>query len=164
MDVTQELHWQNAVKAAVDKWGKVDILVNNAGTTYRNKPTLEVTSDEFDKVFNVNVKSIYLSVQAVIPIMKKQGHGGSIINISSIGSMRPRPGLVWYNSSKGAVTNVSGQKRLSTSRIKLMIRTGNKRPGRWVRTRSNTGQLSGTAAFRHRSVWELRRRCRHTGE
>lgn len=79
--------------------------MNNAGTTYRNKPTLEVTSDEFDRVFNVNVKSIYLSVLATVPQMKKQG-GGSIINISSIGSSRPRPGLVWYNASKGAVTNV----------------------------------------------------------
>jgi NAD(P)-dependent dehydrogenase (short-subunit alcohol dehydrogenase family) len=76
-----------------------------AGTTYRNKPTDEVTTAEFDLVFNVNVRSIFMSVQAVIPLMRKQGHGGSIINISSTGSMRPRPGLVWYNASKGAVTN-----------------------------------------------------------
>lgn len=106
MDVTQEAHWTNAVKTAVDKWGKVDILVNNAGTTYNNKPTLDVTTEEFDKVFNVNVRSIFWSIKAVVPIMQKAG-GGSIINISSIGSVRPRPGLVWYNSSKGAVTNVS---------------------------------------------------------
>jgi len=66
-----------------------------------------VTSDEFDRVFNVNVKSIYLSVLAAVPRMQKQGHGGSIINISSIGSLRPRPGLVWYNASKAAVTNAT---------------------------------------------------------
>lgn len=83
------------------------LVVNNAGTSYKNKPTLEVTSAEFDRVFLVNVKSIYWSVGAAIPQLQKQGHGGSIINISSIGSVRPRPGLVWYNSSKGAVSNVS---------------------------------------------------------
>ena len=65
-----------------------------------------MTEDEFDKVFAVNVKSIYLSVGAAIPAMKKRG-GGSIVNIASIGAMRPRPGLVWYNASKGAVANVS---------------------------------------------------------
>jgi len=106
MDVTNEAHWKSAIETCVSKWGRVDIVVNNAGTTYRNKPTLEVTSDEFDRVFNVNVKSIYLSVLATVPQMKKQG-GGSIINISSTGSTRPRPGLVWYNASKGAVTNAT---------------------------------------------------------
>lgn len=71
------------------------------------QPTLEVTADEFQRVFDVNVKSIFLSVNTVVPQMQKQGDGGAIVNISSIGSVRPRPGLVWYNSSKGAVTNVS---------------------------------------------------------
>jgi len=107
MDVTKEAHWEEAVKTVVEKWGKVDICVNNAGTTYKNKPTLEVTAEDFDRVFNVNVRSIFLSVRAVVPQMQKQGNGGSIINVSSIGSTRPRPGLVWYNSSKGAVTNAT---------------------------------------------------------
>lgn len=115
MDVTNASDWESAISTCVSKWGRVDIVVNNAGTTYRNKPTLEVTSDEFDRVFNVNVKSIYLSVLATVPQMKKQG-GGSIINISSIGSSRPRPGLVWYNASKGAVTNVS----LISSQMRLL--------------------------------------------
>jgi len=107
MNVTEESHWQDVVKKVVDTWGALDIVVNNAGTTYKNKPTLEVTADEFDRVFMVNVKSIYLSVKAVVPVMQKGGNGGSIINISSIGSVKPRPGLVWYNSSKGAVTNAT---------------------------------------------------------
>ncbi len=81
-------------------------MVNNAGTSYKNKPTLEVTEDEFDRVMAVNVKSIYLSVNVCVPALKKRG-GGSIVNIASIGAMRPRPGLVWYNASKGAVANVS---------------------------------------------------------
>lgn len=78
----------------------------NRHFTDRPQPTLDVTEAEFDRVFLVNVKSIFWSVQAAVPAMKKNG-GGSIIQISSIGSVRPRPGLVWYNSSKGAVSNVS---------------------------------------------------------
>jgi 3-oxoacyl-[acyl-carrier protein] reductase len=104
-NVTSAADWAKIVDTAVSKFGGLDIVVNNAGTSYKNKPTLDVTEDEFDKVFAVNVKSIYLSVPAVVPALKKRG-GGSIINIASIGAMRPRPGLVWYNASKGAVANV----------------------------------------------------------
>lgn len=70
------------------------------------QPTLEVTEADFDRVFNINMKSMFWSVAAAIPEMKKVG-GGSIVNIASIGASRPRPGLVWYNASKGAVANVS---------------------------------------------------------
>ena len=82
-------------------------MVNNAGWSYKNKKTLDVTEEEFDRVMLLNLKAIFYSVPAVIPQMRKQGKGGSIINISSIGSERPRPGLVWYNASKAAVSNVS---------------------------------------------------------
>jgi NAD(P)-dependent dehydrogenase (short-subunit alcohol dehydrogenase family) len=71
-----------------------------------SQPTVEVTEDEFDKVFAVNVKSIFHSARHFIPNLINQGEGGSIINIASIGATRPRPGLVWYNASKAAVTNV----------------------------------------------------------
>jgi len=104
-NVTSESDWKRIVDVAKDKFGGVDILINNAGTSYKNKPTLDVTEDEFDKVMAVNVKSIYWSIPAIVPAMKERG-GGSIINIASIGAMRPRPGLVWYNASKGAVANV----------------------------------------------------------
>jgi len=56
---------------------------------------------------NVNVKSIFHSIGAIVPTIIKQGSGGSIINIASIGATRPRPGLVWYNASKGAVANAT---------------------------------------------------------
>lgn len=71
------------------------------------QPTSEVTEDEWERVFKVNVKSIYLSAKTFMPRFIDQGQGGSVINISSTGASRPRPGLVWYNASKGAVTNVS---------------------------------------------------------
>jgi len=92
----------------------LDIVVNNAGTSYRNKPTAEVTEAEFDKCFTVNVKSVFLSIPAAVPALEERG-GGAIINIASIGAIRPRPGLVWYNASKGAVANV-GISRLEAFR------------------------------------------------
>jgi NAD(P)-dependent dehydrogenase (short-subunit alcohol dehydrogenase family) len=71
------------------------------------QPTLEVTTEEYDRVFDINVKSIFFSVAATVPQFQKQGKGGAIINISSISATRPRPGLVWYAATKGAVSTVS---------------------------------------------------------
>lgn len=109
MNVCEEADWKNAVETVVKEFGRLDIIVNNAGTTYRNKPTVEVTDEEWERVFGVNVKSIFWSVKIGIPQLQKQGAGGSMINIASTGSIRPRSGLVWYNASKGAVSNVSHQ-------------------------------------------------------
>ncbi|KAJ5406333.1 hypothetical protein N7501_009215 [Penicillium viridicatum] len=106
-DVTQEADWNTVLDLAFSKFGRVDVLVNNAGTSYRNKPTAEVTEEEWERVFKVNVKSIYLATNALMPRLIEQGQGGSVINISSTGASRPRPGLVWYNATKGAVTNAT---------------------------------------------------------
>jgi 3-oxoacyl-[acyl-carrier protein] reductase len=95
-----------AVKACVEAFGPPDIVVNNAGTTHRNQPMLEVDETTFDRVFAVNVKSIYHMAQAVIPLMR-QRKSGAIINIGSTAGIRPRPGLTWYNASKGAVNTLS---------------------------------------------------------
>ncbi len=105
-DVTSAQDIARAVQVAVDFGGKLDIVVNNAGWTHRNKPLLEVTGEEFDRVFNVNVRSIFLMTQAAVPVMKGQG-GGVILNIGSTAGIRPRPGLTWYNGSKGAVNLLS---------------------------------------------------------
>ncbi|MBN3850852.1 MULTISPECIES: SDR family oxidoreductase [Burkholderiaceae] len=94
--------WRTLREAAIEDFGSVQIVVNNAGTTHRNKPVLEVTEAEFDRVYAVNVKSIYWSVQEFVPYFREQG-GGSFVNIASTAGVRPRPGLVWYNGSKGAV-------------------------------------------------------------
>ncbi|GAD92065.1 hypothetical protein PVAR5_0651 [Paecilomyces variotii No. 5] len=106
-DVTKVDDWKAVLDVAIEKFGRVDILVNNAGTTYRNKPTLDVTEEEWERVFQVNVKSIFHAVKTVIPRLIEQGNGGSVINISSTGASRPRPGLVWYNATKGAVSNAT---------------------------------------------------------
>ena len=87
-------------------FGTPDIVVNNAGTTHKNQPMLEVDEATFDRVFNVNVKSIFHMTHAVLPLMRQAGRG-VILNIGSTAGIRPRPGLSWYNASKGAVNLLS---------------------------------------------------------
>ncbi len=101
-DVTSARDVTAAVERALATHGRLDIVVNNAGWTHRNRPLLEVSEAEFDKVYAVNVKSIYHMTRAVVPPMRRQG-GGCIINMGSTAAVRPRPGLTWYNGSKGAV-------------------------------------------------------------
>lgn len=105
-DVTRTADWANLVGATQSAFGRLDIVVNNAGWTHRNKPYVEVTEDEFDKVYAINVKSIYLSAMHAVPVFRKQG-GGCFVNIASTAGLRPRPGLTVYNSSKGAVILMS---------------------------------------------------------
>jgi 3-oxoacyl-[acyl-carrier protein] reductase len=102
-NVTKSADWARLVREAGDK---LEIVVNNAGWTHRNKPYLEVTEAEFDKVYAVNVKSIYLSAMHAVPVFRKRG-GGCFVNVASTAGIRPRPGLTVYNSSKGAVINMS---------------------------------------------------------
>jgi 3-oxoacyl-[acyl-carrier protein] reductase len=105
-DVTQGDQVQAAVDLCVDVFGVPDIVVNNAGTTHRNQPLMDVDEKTFDRVFDVNVKSIFHMVKAVVPLMRQRG-SGSIINVGSVAGIRPRPGLTWYNGSKGAVNLLS---------------------------------------------------------
>lgn len=86
--------------AAIKAWGHVDILVNNAGITHMPAPMEEVSEDDFDRMFNVNMKSVYLTARAVVPHMKKR-RKGAILNIASTAGVSPRPRLNWYNASKG---------------------------------------------------------------
>jgi 3-oxoacyl-[acyl-carrier protein] reductase len=101
-DVTSQNDVTAAVARTLENHGRLDIVVNNAGWTHRNQPLLGVSEAEFDKVYAINVKSIYHMTLAVVPPMRRQG-GGCIINMGSTAGIRPRPGLTWYNGSKGAV-------------------------------------------------------------
>jgi 3-oxoacyl-[acyl-carrier protein] reductase len=100
----------NDIAGAVEKtraaFGGVDLLVNNAGVTHVNKPFLDVGESEFDRVFAVNVKGLFMMTQAVVPEMRRRG-GGVIVNIGSTAGLRPRPGLTAYNATKGAVHNLT---------------------------------------------------------
>ncbi len=105
-DVSKARDVQRMVAAAIKRFGDLSIIVNNAGISHRNRPLMEVTEAEFEKVFAVNVKSIFLTTQAVVPHFRHRG-GGVICNIGSTAGIRPRPGLTWYNASKGAVNLMS---------------------------------------------------------
>ncbi len=94
------------VQATVERFGVPDIVVNNAGTTHANQPMLQVDEATFDRMFAVNVKSIYHMAQAVVPLMRER-RSGVILNVGSTAGIRPRPGLTWYNGSKGAVNLLS---------------------------------------------------------
>ena len=105
-DVTARADVAAMVAAAADTYGGLHILVNNAGYSHVNKPMTEVTEEEFDRVFAVNVKAIYLAVLAALPALRVQ-MGACILNTSSTAALRPRPGLTWYNASKGAVNTLT---------------------------------------------------------
>lgn len=105
-DVSNKEQVQALVQHCVETFGIPDIVINNAGTTHKNRPMLEVDEATFDRMFAVNVKSIYHMTHAVLPLLRKKG-GGVILNVGSVAGIRPRPGLSWYNTSKGAVNILS---------------------------------------------------------
>lgn len=105
-DVSKADDVADLVAETVKAFGGLDIIVNNAGITHRNQSLMTVTEEEFDRIYAVNVKSIYLMTRACVPELEKSG-GGSIINTASTAALRPRPGLTWYNGSKGAVITLT---------------------------------------------------------
>ena len=105
-DVTTRADVAEAVSAAQSAFGPLTTMINNAGMPQRNQPMTDVEEETFDKIFEVNVKSIYLSALETVPVLKENG-GGSIINTASTAALSPRPGLVWYNGTKGAVITIT---------------------------------------------------------
>ena len=99
-DVSQKSEFEEMVRATLGAFGRIDIMVNNAGYTHRNGDMLDVDETTFDLITAVNMKAIYHAAIAVVPIMEKQG-GGVILTTASTAGLRPRPGLTWYNASKG---------------------------------------------------------------
>ena len=105
-DVTSSASMAALVEETVRQFGRLDVMVNNAGWTHMNQPMLDVSEEDFDRCYAVNVKSIYLSAIHATPVFRRQG-GGVFINIASTAGVRPRPGLTWYNGSKSAVIGTS---------------------------------------------------------
>jgi 3-oxoacyl-[acyl-carrier protein] reductase len=119
-DVSRKADVEAMVQTAIDSFGGLDVLVNNAGITHKNQPLMEVGEAEFDRIYAVNVKSIYLSTLAAVPCMEKRG-GGVIINIASTAGVRPRPGLTWYNGSKGAVITLTKSMAVELAPKKIRV-------------------------------------------
>jgi 3-oxoacyl-[acyl-carrier protein] reductase len=121
-DVARDADVAALVSQAISHYGRLHIIVNNAGTTHRNQPLLNVTEEEFDRIYNVNVKSLFLTARHAVPYFREQG-GGVFITIASTAGVRPRPGLTWYNGSKGAaiVTSRSMAAELGPDRIRVNV-------------------------------------------
>jgi 3-oxoacyl-[acyl-carrier protein] reductase len=119
-DVSRNDSMAALLPAALNAFGALDIVVNNAGTTHRNRPMLEVEEQEFDRIYAVNVKSIFLSAKHFVPHFRSAG-GGVFVNVASTAAIRPRPGLTWYNGSKGAVviTSKSMAAELAPEKIRV---------------------------------------------
>jgi 3-oxoacyl-[acyl-carrier protein] reductase len=121
-DVSVDADVAALVRSSLEAHRRIDVIVNNAGTTHRNRPLLEVTEAEFDRIYAVNVKSLYLTARHAVPAMRRQG-GGAFITIASTAGVRPRPGLTWYNGSKGAaiVTSRSMAVELAPDKIRVNV-------------------------------------------
>lgn len=91
---------------ALERFGRIDILVNNAGITHMPAPMEDISEEDFDRVFAVNAKSVYLTARHIVPLLKAQG-AGAILNVASTAAVSPRPRLSWYNASKGWMTTAT---------------------------------------------------------
>jgi 3-oxoacyl-[acyl-carrier protein] reductase len=121
-DVTKDADVKRLVDFAIMTFGGLDVVVNNAGTTHRNQPMLDVPEAEFDRIYQVNVKSLYLTARHAVPHMRAR-RNGVFITIASTAGVRPRPGLTWYNGSKGAaiITSRSMAAELAKDNIRVNV-------------------------------------------
>jgi 3-oxoacyl-[acyl-carrier protein] reductase len=119
-DVSQNSSMSDLVETVQGAFGHLDIFINNAGISHKNGPLTGVDEATFDRVFAVNVKSIYLSALHVVPLFRQQG-GGVFLNIASTAGLRPRPGLTWYNGTKGAVITITKSMAVELAPDKIRV-------------------------------------------
>ena len=99
-DVSREDSVRALAESLLAQWGHLDVLVNNAGMGQAPTPLETQDGELFDKIFATNARSVFLTSKYFLPSMKS-AHSGAILNVASTGGVRPRPGLTWYNASKG---------------------------------------------------------------
>ncbi|KAL3474892.1 NAD(P)-binding protein [Aspergillus californicus] len=122
-NVAEEESWKNALETCIAKFGNApSIVVHNAGWSYPNKSGLDVTIEEFDRLFNVNVRSIYLASKILVPEMKKNGPGSTVV-ISSENAIRPGATQTWYNATKAGVSSATKSMALEFARDQLRFNT-----------------------------------------
>jgi 3-oxoacyl-[acyl-carrier protein] reductase len=121
-DVSRDADVKRMVDFALAEFGGLDVVVNNAGTTHRNQSMLDVSEAEFDRIYQVNVKSLFLTARHAVPHMRAR-RNGVFITIASTAGVRPRPGLTWYNGSKGAaiLTSRSMAVELAKDNIRVNV-------------------------------------------
>jgi 3-oxoacyl-[acyl-carrier protein] reductase len=119
-DVSRDDDTRRMVETAVDRFGRLDVLVNNAGVSHWNQPLTEVSEADFDRVYAVNVKALFWAAKHAVPVMAAQG-GGAIVNTASTAGLRPRPGLCWYNGSKGACVTITKSMAVELAPMKIRV-------------------------------------------
>ena len=119
-DVTKGDQVEAAVQQTVEAFGRLDIVVNNAGWTNPNRPLMETDEATFRKIYDINVVSIFHMTKSCVPVWRQQG-GGVMLNIGSTAGIRPRPGLTWYNSSKGAVNLMTRSLAVELAEDKIRV-------------------------------------------
>ena len=121
VDVSKKNDVDNMINQSVEHFSEVNILVQNAAIGMKPQPLLETSEELFDKLFAINVKSVFLGAKAIIPLFKKQGKGGIILNTVSTAALRPRPGLTVYNSTKGALIPMTKALALEVSEFNIRV-------------------------------------------
>jgi len=123
-DVASEAQVEQLVSATMEGMGGIDVLVNNAGYSHHQRLMWKISVEEFDAVFAVNVRGVFLGCKHVIPHMI-EGGGGVIVNIASVGAIAPRPGVTPYNGTKGAVLTMTKGLAMETSRHNIRVNAVN---------------------------------------
>jgi 3-oxoacyl-[acyl-carrier protein] reductase len=123
-NVSEEPAVEEMVAKAVEAFGGLDVLVNNAGYSHLNKLLWKISVEDFDAVYAVNVRGVFLGCKHAIPRMIEQG-GGVIVNIASIGAIAPRPGVTPYNATKGAVLTLTKGLSLEVARHNIRVNAVN---------------------------------------
>lgn len=119
-DVSKAEDVGQAVTTTISAFGKLDIVINNAGWSHKNQPLMDVDFETFKRVYEINVDSIYHMTKAVVPHWRDIGKG-CMINVGSTAGISPRPGLSWYNSSKGAVNLMTKALAVELAKDKIRV-------------------------------------------
>jgi NAD(P)-dependent dehydrogenase (short-subunit alcohol dehydrogenase family) len=120
LDVSNEEMVNKVIGEVAAKWGRIDVLVNNAGIAGTNKPTDQLTEQEWDKVMAIDVKGVFFCTKHVIPFMRKAG-SGSIINLSSIYGLVGAGDIPPYHAAKGAVREMSKNDAICYAKEKIRV-------------------------------------------
>lgn len=121
-DVTDEAGWAAVIEAVVGAYGRLDILVNNAGIAVL-RPMSAMTKADWDRQISVNLDSVYLGTKAGVDQMRRQGGGGSIVNMSSVAGLVGVEGTAAYAASKGGVRLFSKSVALETAKDNIRVNT-----------------------------------------
>ena len=121
VNVSNALDIEKMIDETIKSFSKIDILVQNAAIGMKPQALVDTSIELYDKLFNTNVKSIFLGSKNIIPVFEKQGEGGVILNIISTAAIRPRPGLTVYNSTKGALIPMTKALALEVAKSKIRV-------------------------------------------